>query len=72
MRKEIRDFRAYLAKCTDQQVKNAYEKELEAGRTECAELALQEGRRRGLSFVHELEGETDADFVLGGRFDNAG
>ena len=65
MRKEIREFRAYLAQCTDQQVKNAYEKELEAGRTECAELALQEGRRRGVPFVHELEGVSGRGVWIG-------
>ena len=72
MRKELREFRAYLAECTDAQVKSAYERELAAGHTESADLALIEGRRRGLSFVHELEGETDSEFVLGGRLDNAG
>ena len=68
MKREVREFRAYLAECTDGQVKNAYERELAAGRSECADLALEEGRKRGLAF----EGETQADFVLGGRLDNAG
>jgi len=72
MKREVREFRAYLAECTDGQVKNAYERELAAGRSECADLALEEGRKRGLAFVHGFEGETPADFVLGGRLDNAG
>jgi hypothetical protein len=72
VRKEVRELRAYLAECTDGQVKSAYERELAAGRVECADLALREGRKRGLAFVHELEGETEAELVLGGRLDNVG
>jgi hypothetical protein len=30
MKREVREFRAYLAECTDAQVKNAYERELAA------------------------------------------
>ena len=43
MKREMREFRAYLAEWTDGQVKNAYERELAAGRSECADLALEEG-----------------------------
>ena len=68
MKREVREFRAYLVECTDGQVKNAYERELAAGRSECADLALEEGRKRGLAFVHGFEGETQAEFVLGGRW----
>ena len=51
MKREVREFRADLAECTDGQVKNAYERELAAGRSECADLALEEGRKRGLRLI---------------------
>ena len=54
MKREVREFRAYLAECTDGQVKNAYERELAAGRrareiAEDMELALPYVRLRGFT-----------------------
>lgn len=45
---EIRDFSAYLRNCTDSQVQGVYDKEIEAGRTAYAELAVIEAGRRGI------------------------
>jgi hypothetical protein len=46
--RDIRDFRAYLAACTDRQVQGVYNKEKAAGREAYAELAVAEAERRGI------------------------
>jgi hypothetical protein len=42
MKREVREFRAYLAECTDGQVKNAYERELASNTTP---ISRPSGRR---------------------------
>lgn len=46
---DMREFRAYLKQCTDNQVRGVYEKERDAGRDDYAELALAEAEARGIS-----------------------
>lgn len=46
--REIRDFNAYLANCTDSQVRGVFEKERAAGREAEAELARAAAAARGV------------------------
>lgn len=48
---EIRDFNAYLASCTDAQVRGVYTKEKSANRDAYAALAEAEAARRGIPLV---------------------
>lgn len=48
--RDIREFNAYLAGCTDSQVLGVYDKEKAAGRTAYAELAAQACRNRGIYY----------------------
>jgi hypothetical protein len=41
------EFRGYLRNCTDEQVRGVYQKERDAGRRTYAQLAVEEGLRRG-------------------------
>jgi hypothetical protein len=45
---DIREFRAYLRQCTDDQVRGVWEKETAAGRYDYAELAAAEAESRGI------------------------
>jgi hypothetical protein len=47
--REIREFTAYLAACTDAQVQGVYAKEKAAGREDYAALAEAEAAHRGIS-----------------------
>lgn len=42
------EFKAYLVNCTDTQVRGVYEKELQAGRDDYADLAELEAMKRGI------------------------
>lgn len=46
--KDITEFNAYLAACTDAQVVGVYQKEKAAGRDDYAALAANEATRRGI------------------------
>lgn len=48
--KDIREFNAYLAHCTDEQCRGVYDKEKEAGRDAYAQLAADACRDRGVYF----------------------
>lgn len=48
-RKDIEEFEQYVAQCTDAQVRNVYEKEKEAKRRTFAQIAYEEGLRRGFN-----------------------
>lgn len=45
---DMREFRAYLKQCTNNQVRGVYEKEHGAGREDYAELARAEAEARGI------------------------
>lgn len=53
--KDRREFRAYLAACTDAQVQGVYEKEHAAGREDYAALACEEAARRGIPWKKPKE-----------------
>jgi hypothetical protein len=46
-KQDVAEFRAYLRCCSDAQVRGVYEKERDAGRRAYAQLAVEEGLRRG-------------------------
>ena len=55
MSKEDReDFKDYLHKCTNSQVRGVYEKELAAGRSGYVRLALLEAAARGLTLRYGI------------------
>ena len=53
--KDIREFNAYLAGCTDSQCLGVYDKEKAAGRNAYAALAAEACRNRGIYYGEESD-----------------